>query len=153
MPGYDFKCGSCLIVDEKSFPIGEAPRILACQYCGGIAQLVIGSQVQIAPSALEGKGAEVRATNAKDFALDKDRYAYKRMRDRGLQPKTVGGSSRLENEVGDNVDIEWKPRLKDVGEGSWESKKERVKEGMQLSKEAGFTTDDVKKWDKVTDGK
>lgn len=149
MASYDFKCGSCTDVKERSFPIGEAPRIHACEFCGGIAQLVIGAQVQIAPSALETKGAAVRHTNLADKRLDSDRTAYKRMRDRGLQPKTVGGSSRLENEVGDNVDIEWQEKIQPLApKEPWKVTKERVQEGIQLSNESTVSPAELGEWRK-----
>jgi len=146
MPAYDYKCGSCLIVDERIFSIGEAPRIFACQWCGGIQQLVIGAGVQIAPSALEGKGAQVRATNLGDRRLEKDRDAYRRLRDRGIQPDTVGGSAKVETWADDQMDVTWRPRLKGLSKDPWKSVKQRVKEGTQISKEAGMTTEDVKSW-------
>lgn len=146
IPSYVYRCGSCGIEEEKPFPIGEAPRILACQFCGGIEQLVIGAGVQIAPSALENKGASVRSIDANDRQLDTDRTAYKRLRDRGIQPDTVGGAAKVETWAEDQMDVTWKPRLEGLSKDKWSSVKQRVKEGTQISKEAGMTTEDVKSW-------
>lgn len=46
-----------------------------------------------------------------DQHLGPDRDAYKRMRRRGLQPPSVGGSARLEDQVGDQLDIDHRPLL------------------------------------------
>jgi predicted nucleic acid-binding Zn ribbon protein len=136
MPLYLFRCSSCLDETEFEFPIGTARRLMGCNECGGRAQLVIGAGVQIAPSALEGKGAAVRASNGKDRELDKDMGSYKRMRGRGLQPSQIDGASKLENEVNDGFDIAYKQRLQAVKKKHgmhepWQATKERVQEGMQ----------------------
>lgn len=107
-------------------------------------QLVIGAGVNIAPSALEGKGAQVRHINTKDERLDADMPAYKRMRQRGLQPRQVDGARLVENEVQDNFDITHRHRLEVVKAKNeikepWESTKQRAQEGMQAAKEGGWS--------------
>lgn len=132
MSSYDFRCGSCKDVTERDYPIGTAPRLVGCKECGGRAQLVIGAGVQIAPSALEGKGAEVRRINGKDAVLRKDLDSYKRMRGHGLQPERIDGAAKLENEVGDSFDLTWKGRLEHLAPTEpWESIKQRAQEGME----------------------
>lgn len=143
MPSYEYRCGSCRNAYDHVFTIGEAPRILVCDDCGGITQLVIGAGVQIAPSALEGKGAKVRDALSKDATLDRDLDAYKRMRHRGLQPESINGSSRQENEVGDNFDLTLGARLKKGlkrfgAKESYETTKRRVREGQQAAAESGW---------------
>lgn len=132
MPAYVHRCGSCKTETDSVYPIGTAPRLRICTDCGGAAQLVIGAGVQIAPSALEGKGAEVRSINGKDATLRKDLDSYKRMRDLGLQPERIDGASKLEDKVGDNFDVTWKGRLEHLApKEPWGSIKQRAQEGME----------------------
>ncbi len=79
--------------------------------CGGVMRLRIGVGVHVAPSALENKGATARAGNARDSQWDKDMPAYKRMRNAGMQPRNIDGSAALENEVGSQFDVQYKPLL------------------------------------------
>jgi len=138
MAQYVFRCGSCDAERDLDYPIGEQPRLVRCPVlkCGGTAQQVIGAGVQIAPSALETKGAAVRKTNEKDRALSADMTSYKRMRGRGLQPEHIDGASKVENECADSFDLTYKARLqgalKKAGVNEpWESTKARVQEGME----------------------
>lgn len=134
MPRYEFACGSCKDRTERDFPIGTAPRLVVCEPCGGAALLVIGAGVQIAPSALEGKGANVREIKSKDRALDGDMGAYKRMRKRGLQPERIDGAAHVENTVADGFDIKYKERLSKVApDEKWESVRARAIEGLEAA--------------------
>lgn len=131
LPEYMFRCGSCRTEVDLTWPIGEAPRLVVCDDCGGAALLVIGAGVQIAPSALEGKGANVRQIKSKDRALDGDMNAYKRMRKQGLQPEKIDGAASVENNVADGFDITWKERLSKVApDEKWESVRRRAQEGL-----------------------
>lgn len=135
MSSYDYRCFSCKDETERDYPIGTAPRLLGCEECGGRSQLVIGAGVQIAPSALEGKGAKVRQLNGKDRALRADMDSYKRMRYRGLQPERIDGASKIENEVNDSFDIVYKDRLTKVAPTEpWDSIKQRAQEGLEAVK-------------------
>src|SRR5689334_891895 len=102
---YRYRCLSCDFPVEIERPIGEQPRILRCAHCGGTAQQVLGVGLMIGAGALPNKRAGVLATTRKDKTLDSDLGAYKRMRDRGIQPKHIDGASKIENEVGDNFDV------------------------------------------------
>lgn len=139
MPQYSFRCGSCKDEQDHDYLIGTAPRIGGCQLCGGVTQLVIGAGVQIAPSALESKGAQVRTTNSKDKKLVKDRDAYQRMRQRGIQPDHVDGSARLEDKVGDTFDCTYGTRFAKLSKDPWPVTKRRIQEGMAAAQEAGLT--------------
>lgn len=145
MPTYAFRCGSCRTETDLTFDIGTAPRLVTCETerCGGTMQLLIGHGVQIAPSALESKGAAVRHILTKDDALESDMPAYKRMRQRGIQPRQIDGARFVENEVNDNFDVTYKQRLEIVKEKHgisepWESTRERAREGMEAAQEAGW---------------
>ncbi len=143
---YQFRCGSCLDEQDFEFDMGTAPRLVPCDECGGRMQQVIGAGVNIAPSALESKGAGVRDLASKDGALSADLTAYKRMRNRGLQPQKIDGARTLENEVGDNFDIEYKDRLvRAAPDEPYDSTKQRVREGMQEIRENPQSTEWLKK--------
>lgn len=106
MPQYDFRCGHCAVDSEHTFLIGTAPSSTPCPECGKTSVLVIGAGVNIAPSALEVRGAQARMTNDLEARWQKDMPAYKRMRNRGIQPKSVDGAAALENTVDDQMDID-----------------------------------------------
>ena len=139
MPSYVFRCGSCKDEQDHDYTIGNAPRILICAHCGGVAQLVIGAGVQIAPSALETKGAHVRHTVRSDAQLFKDREAYQRMRRRGIQPDHVDGSARLEDSVGDTFDATYGTRFARLSKDPWHVTKRRIQEGLAAVEEAKMT--------------
>jgi hypothetical protein len=103
IPTYVYRC-ECGIEHGREFTIGTAPRTETC-ICGETMNLVIGAGVNIAPSALEVKGAQARMTTEMEDRWQKDLPAYKRMRNRGLQPKGIDGSAELENNVDDQLDI------------------------------------------------
>lgn len=141
MTTYLYRCASCGTEVDRDYPIGTAARTGRCPVsaCGGTTRQVIGVGVNIAPSALENKGAQVRHINGKDRLLDADMTAYKRMRNRGLKPDRIDGSSQLEERVDDNVDITYKERLTKLApKEPWSSTRERVLEGMALAKEVGL---------------
>lgn len=145
MASYLFRCSSCADEHDYDFDQGTAPRLVKCDECGGMMQLVIGAGVQIAPSALEGKGAGVRHILDKDSALDADLSSYKRMRDRGLQPQKIDGAHKVENEVGDQFDVTMKDRLvRAAPTEPYESTKQRVREGLQEAKEHPQSSDWLK---------
>jgi hypothetical protein len=135
---YTFRCMSCDAERDLDYPMGEQPRLVRCPVtkCGGTAQQVIGAGVQIAPSALEAKGAEVRKSNRKERALAADMGSYKRMRRRGLQPERIDGASKIEDEVHDSFDVAYKSRLQGALKKAgvtepWETTKTRVQEGLE----------------------
>lgn len=148
MSTYVFRCPSCHDEQDYDFDMGTAPRLLRCEEpaCGGTMQQVIGAGVNIAPSALESKGAGVREIRTKDEALDADLPAYKRMRMRGIQPQKIDGARLIENEIGDNFDVEYKERLiKAAPDEPYESTKQRVREGLQEAREHPDSADWLKK--------
>ncbi len=99
-------------------------------------RLRIGAGVNIAPSALETKGGQVRAINAKEGRWDKDMPAYQRMRWRGMQPKGIDGAADLEDRVGDQFDVKYDRMISAVPEGgARESFRRRVAEGEEQAKE------------------
>ena len=129
MPLYAYRCETCDTQREELHPMGEAPRFSACHACGFGTVLIIGAGVHIAPSALEGKGEAVRASNATEARWQQDMPAYKRMRNKGMQPKGVDGAARLEDKVGDQADIVYRKML-DQGVS-----RERIMEGQEEAHE------------------
>lgn len=129
MPVYCYACDNCPDMTDLVASIGTARRIIACDSCGGIQRLMIGAGVNIAPSALENKGVTVRAADAREGRWNKDMPAYKRMRDRGMQPPQIDGSAQLEDRAGDQFDVQYR-RLIDQG-----ISRTRIHEGTQQAKE------------------
>lgn len=133
MPMYEFACDSCSAVAEKSFPIGTAQRITTCEECGGIARLKIGAGVNISAHAFEHKGGRVREADALEGRWGKDMPAYKRMRDKGMQPPAVDGAAKLEERANDQTDIELsRPGLDGVSRERYIAAKE---ESAELARE------------------
>src|SRR5689334_9034185 len=128
MPSYEYRCRDCLHSDGYEFSIGQAPRHLPCR-CGKTADLVIGAGVQIAPSALETKGAAARQAGEREKRWNADTDAYRRMRHKGMQPKGVDGAAALEDKVGDQIDVDYH-KFYDQG-----LTRERVLESNEQAKE------------------
>lgn len=84
--------------------------------------------LNIGAGAKEVRGAAVREMDAKDKALDKDLASYKRLRNNGLQPKSIDGSSQVEQVVTSQFDI-------DLGHVVPKEFKTRVQEGFALAKD------------------
>ena len=121
MAAYDYHCSACGDVLEQTCDIGTAPRVTACD-CGGIALLMIGTQVNVSEKGFVSKGARVREADGIEDRWSDDIPAYKRMRRAGLQPPSIDGAADLEKKVGDQADIEFRNIL------SKETTKERIGE-------------------------
>jgi hypothetical protein len=128
MPKYEYLCMTCDEISEIVASIGTARRMRECD-CGGIARLRIGVDVHVAPSALEHKGGEVRAINATEDRWNADMPAYRRMRHKGMQPNAIDGSAALEDQVGDQFDVQYKALL-DKG-----ITRARIREGAEQAEE------------------
>lgn len=128
MPDYLYSCHQCGEEVELSFPIGTAQRMMACD-CGDKLRLVIGYQVQIAPSMLISKGEQVRDADAREARWNRDIPAYQRMRAKGMQPPQIDGSAALEDKADDQLDIDYS-RFYDQG-----VTKERVLESKEQAAE------------------
>lgn len=125
MPEYVYHCPECDDETLGEFPIGQALRSLPCGNCAANALLVIGRGVQIAPSALESKGAKSREDGAREQRWMRDIPAYQRMRAKGLWPKHVDGAAQVEDSVDNQFDI-------DYGHLASEGvTRERVREGKE----------------------
>lgn len=53
-----------------------------------------------------GTSAQARAADRFEAALDKDRPAYKRLRDQGLQPRSVKGAAEIEARASSKFEVE-----------------------------------------------
>jgi len=128
MATYEYRCGSCEETEDFEFSMGKAPRILVCDDCGGIAQLVIGAGVQIGPLTMEARTEQQK--------YDQEAEAYKRLRDRGMQPEHVVGSRQVEDTCEDAFDITYKHRLQPVApKEPWRAIRERVRDGMEAARD------------------
>ncbi len=138
MPIFPFRCMSCDLPVEIERPIGQAPNIVRCVHCGGTAKQVLGVGLMIGAGALPNKRAGVLVTEGKDSALDQDMGAYKRMRDRGLQPQHIDGSAKLEDKVADNFDINYG---KFYGRAKTrEEARERIRSGLDEAQQIAAET-------------
>ncbi len=138
MPTFLYACGSCQLEIELERPMGEAPKILRCPDCGGTAQQVLGRGLHIGAGALPNKRAGLLRDIDKEAMLSEDMGAYKRMRDRGMQPKAIDGASVVEKTAGDNFDIEYGKfygRAKTRAEA-----RERIRTGLGEMKELAEET-------------
>lgn len=57
---------------------------------------VAGLSVAASATPTRRGGARAATINQKDRVLEKDLYAYKRLRQEGLQPKAIDGSAEVE---------------------------------------------------------
>ena len=136
MPAYSYECPDCHNIIDRITPIGEASRTTDC-VCGGHANIRIGIGVQVAPSALENKGESVREINSRERHWNVDMPAYKRMRNKGMQPNHIDGSAVLENQVGSQFDVQYK-RLLDQGI-TRERIRESEEQAREITEDAGLT--------------
>ena len=96
MPRYDDRCTQCNNVEEIILGFNDE-HSFHCVYCGR-AMIKLISGVNIAPSATPSRNSviDLEATKKADKAKDADMSAYKRLRQNGLQPKSINGSAHLE---------------------------------------------------------
>lgn len=106
MPGYSFRCSSCNRDTVAEYPMGESPRIIKCE-CGRPSRRVIGEGVYIAAAARPSTKPHVLDAVRRDRRLAADAPAYKRMRNRGLQPNSIDGCAQLEDKVGSQDEIDY----------------------------------------------
>ena len=96
MPRYDYKCKRCENVEEiiHGFDIEHSFHCVKC----GKEMIKLISGVNIASSAMPSRNSviDLDATKKAEKAKDADMSAYKRLRESGVQPKSINGSSHLE---------------------------------------------------------
>ncbi len=96
MPRYDYKCKRCGNVEEiiHGFDIEHSFHCVKC----GKEMIKLISGVNIAPSAMPSRNSviDLDATKKAEKAKDADMSAYKRLRESGVQPKSINGSAHLE---------------------------------------------------------
>ncbi len=96
MPRYDYRCTQCGNVEEIIHGFNDE-HSFHCVDCGqAMSKLISG--VNIAPSAMPSRNSviDLDATKKAEKAKDADMSAYKRLRQSGLQPKSINGSAHLE---------------------------------------------------------
>ncbi len=72
------------------------------------------ASIGFAASAMPTRHAHVAATEQREKALSRDRAAYKRLRDDGLQPRSVRGADRLEKHADHRLEVESGRLLADI---------------------------------------
>ena len=106
MPRYDYKCKQCGNIEEiiHGFNDGHSFHCVTC----GQAMIKLISGVNIAPSATPSRSSviDLEATKKADKAKDADMSAYKRLRQNGLQPKSINGSAHLEKHAETKSEIQ-----------------------------------------------
>lgn len=96
---------------------GEIVKSYICKLCGEKLPLDFGDKklsgadfLKIAfgsgTSITRNGAVEANATDAREKRWQKDMPAYKRLRQQGLQPKSIDGSARLEAEAETRFEIE-----------------------------------------------
>ena len=106
MPRYDYRCTQCDSVAEIIHGFNDE-HSFHCVYCGR-AMIKLISGVNIAPSATPSRNSviDLEATKKADKAKDADMSAYKRLRQNGLQPKSINGSAHLEKHAETKSEIQ-----------------------------------------------
>ena len=106
MPRYDYKCKQCGNIEEiiHGFNDGHSFHCVTC----GRAMTKLISGVNIAPSATPSRNSviDLEATKKAEKAKDADMSAYKRLRQNGLQPKSINGSAHLEKHAETKSEIQ-----------------------------------------------
>ena len=106
MPRYDYRCTQCGNVEEIIHGFNDE-HSFHCVECGKeMTKLISG--VNIAPSAMPSRNSviDLDATKKAEKAKDADMSAYKRLRQSGLQPKTINGSAHLEKHAETKSEIQ-----------------------------------------------
>jgi putative FmdB family regulatory protein len=103
MPTYRYRCPGCGDF-ERWRPIREPSETCECG-CGQTAAKVMVPPL-ISTNALPNKGAAAKRMLARDAREDKDMWAYKRLRDDGLQPPRIDGCSLIEKNADDPLEVE-----------------------------------------------
>ena len=106
MPRYDYRCTQCGNVEEIIHGFNDE-HSFHCVTCGrAMSKLISG--VNIAPSAMPSRNSviDLDATKKAEKAKDADMSAYKRLRQSGLQPKSINGSAHLEKHAETKSEIQ-----------------------------------------------
>lgn len=77
--------------------------------------------ISIAAAALPNRAGGIIAGNQADAQLGKDRDAFKRFRDAGIQPSRIDGAADLEKRAGSQVEVERNVVLDDRQRKQYES--------------------------------
>ena len=106
MPRYDYRCTQCGNVEEIIHGFNDE-HSFHCVTCGrAMTKLISG--VNIAPSATPSRNSviDLEATKKAEKAKDADMSAYKRLRQSGLQPKSINGPAHLEKHAETKSEIQ-----------------------------------------------
>lgn len=92
MPVYAFECQTCGEVIREWQSIHDKP-LARHAICGGRLKKILGP---VRTHGIGSAGAKTREVDGREGRWAKDMPAYKRFRDRGLQPPNIDGCDHLE---------------------------------------------------------
>lgn len=104
MPTYRYSCEGCGPF-ERWRPIREPSETCPCPECGVEASKVF-TPPRIGLAATPNRAPDAQAIVAKDAAWNVDMPAYRRLRNNGVQPKSIDGSAALEARAETKTEIE-----------------------------------------------
>lgn len=126
MPTYRYQCG-CADTWEVWQPMAASP-LTECPTCGQSALRVLGP---VRTHGVGARGLTSRRVDATERQWDRDRPAYKRLRNAGYQPPNVDGADRLEATAVNDLEINTGLRYGPIPERS-------TKDAMALAQESGW---------------
>lgn len=103
MPTYLYRCQGC----DEEFEVWQSIRSEpGADHTCGHAAVRIFTAPRISVAATPSKAAVARDAVAREGRWDKDMPAYKRLRDNGLQPKSIDGCAELETRATTKTEVE-----------------------------------------------
>lgn len=105
MPTYRLRCAPC--GDQEQWGSIHDPIPNVCTFCGGVTTQVL-TPPHLAAAATPNRTSGVVAANNREVQWSRDRDAYKRLRDDGLQPPTVSDCAELESLARTRAEVETK---------------------------------------------
>lgn len=109
MPTYSRFCPSCELLFTRWQSIHDDSPML-CEACGSRSINVVE---KVATYAVGSRGERTASADATEQVWSKDMAAYKRFRDKGLQPRQITGADHLEATAVGTWHVETGQRHKD----------------------------------------
>lgn len=91
---------------------------------------------QVLNVQINTSSAGAATVNERERQWDKDMPAYKRLRHNGLQPRKIDGCAALESQATDKLEVQ-------MGGLIPKEQMSRVKEGMSIAKDMGWSPTDA----------
>lgn len=150
MPTYHVLCEGCQTDFEYWQSIKEPFRELHRDAaedsdCDGTLVRIID---RVRTYAVGERGAETAATDAREKQLSKDRDAYKRFRDKGMQPMQMRGADELEARAANRYEVETRGLVSIP-----DHEVSRVEEQLAEARDSGWSPVEQVRSEKVKAGK